>query len=65
LNRLVIAELSPALKITCRKGASMTSEKRENKAERILKKKYSPTKPGYRLMYLKIVAKLLIKAQSN
>src|SRR5262245_16780861 len=65
LKRLVIKPLSPVLKITWRKGASITREKRAKTADRILNKKYKPTNPGYRLIYRKIVSKLLIKGQSN
>src|SRR6266536_841145 len=51
LNRLVIMVLPPVLKITCKNGASNTRENKPKMADKILKKKYKPTKPGYGLMY--------------
>jgi hypothetical protein len=47
-NGLVIWLLTVpvTLKITCRNGASITNETRENTADRILKKKYKLTKAG-------------------
>src|SRR5215470_5780683 len=46
LKRLVIAVLLPVLKITCKKGASITRENNAKTADKMLKKKYKPTRAG-------------------